>query len=99
MANVKMITRTFTFTTGCALAMDIPNKVSTVIEYRVTGDLDGDDLFKAVSKEHNKLGEIMVCMISTRKVDTVLVGMDEDEFFRNGKVLPPRKVYSKDDDK
>ena len=91
MARKPQVTRTMTTTKVAVLCLNVDegepfNEVVTLPRtYK-------DD--KAILKEVRKIidtDSVKAVHISAVKVEETLYGMDEDEFIRHAKILPPRK--------
>lgn len=88
-----MITRTITTTVADAFCVDKNSHETFTETVTLSGTFkDENKLNKAISKMLDSEHIRFVYAENVHEVET-LYGMDENEFIKNAKVLPPRKNY------
>lgn len=89
MARIKYVTRTFKMTKGHVMTLNIKTQKVDTIEFEVRDNLTSNDLLDAVKKAIDTDDVKSVAIIDSL-FDTVLKGITDDDFFRNGVTLPSR---------
>ena len=95
MARKRMVTRTVIQTTAEVMCLNVTTAEVTVNIYTVGGSHDSDSVLKAL-KPLYETHELKLVAVQDYHEDELLLGMDEDEFIRLAKVLPPRTNTGKD---
>lgn len=96
MARKRMITRTIMQTTAEVMTLDIETAEVQIRPYDIGGQYTDEELLKKLQKIF-QTDTFKVVHIESQFCKEVLLGMDEEEFIRLAKVLPPRNT-SKDED-
>lgn len=91
MARKRIVTRTIIQTTAEVMCLNVTTAEVTVNTYTVGGMYDSDSLLK-VLKPLYETDELKLVAIQNYHEDELLLGLDEDEFIRLAKVLPPRNI-------
>lgn len=89
MARKRMITRTVMQTTAEVMTLDITTAEVQVRSYDIGGQYTDDELLKKLQKLF-QTDTLKLVHIESQICSEVLLGMDEEEFIRLAKVLPPR---------
>lgn len=95
MARKRMVTRTIVQTTAEIMCLNVVTAEVTVNIYTVGGSYDSDSVLKAL-KPIYETDELKLVAVQDYHEDELLLGMDEDEFIRLAKVLPPRTNTGKE---
>lgn len=95
MSRKRMITRTVMQTTAEVMTLDITTAEVQVRKYDIGGQYTDEDLLKKLQKLF-QTDMLKLVHIESQTCNEVLLGMDEEEFIRLAKVLPPRNA-SKDE--
>ena len=95
MARKRMVTRTVIQTTAAVMFLNVTTADVTVNTYTVGGSHDSDSVLKAL-KSLFETDELKLVAVQDYHEKELLLGMDEDEFIRLAKVLPPRTNTGKD---
>ena len=91
MARKRMVTRTIEQTTAKVMTLNIVTADVTITPYTITGELTGDALLKALQDTYQTDTMKLVHVLEST-VESVLYGMEEEEFIKLAKVLPKRYV-------
>lgn len=89
MARKRMVTRTVEQTTAQVMTLDVTTAEVHVSTYCVGGKYADKDLLKKL-QELFQTETLKLVHIESQTCNEVLLGMDEEEFIRLAKVLPPR---------
>lgn len=95
MARKRMVTRTIIQTTAEVMCLNVTTAEVTINTYTVGGSHDSDSALKAL-KPLYETDELKLVAVQDYHEDELLLGMDEDEFIRLAKVLPPRTNTGKE---
>lgn len=95
MARKRMVTRTIIQTTAEVMCLNVTTAEVTVNTYTVGGSYDSDSALK-VLKPLYETDELKLVAVQDYHEEELLLGMDEEEFIRLAKVLPPRTNTGKD---
>lgn len=91
MARKRMITRTIEQTTAKVMTLNVGTAEVTITPYTISGELTGDALLKALQDTYQTDTMKLVHVLEST-VESVLYGMEEEEFIKLAKVLPKRYV-------
>lgn len=96
MARKRMVTRTVEQTTAQVMTLDVTTAEVQVRTYDIGGKYTDEDLLKKLQKLF-QTDKLKLVHIESQTCKEVLLGMDEEDFIRLAKVLPPRTT-NKDED-
>ena len=96
MARKRMVTRTVEQTTAQVMALDVTTAEVQVRTYDIGGNYTNEELIKKLQQLFNTDTLILV-HIESQTCNEVLLGMDEEDFIRLAKVLPPRTTNKEED--
>lgn len=96
MARKRMVTRTVMQTTAEVMTLDVTRAEVQVRNYDIGGQYNDEELLKKLQKLFQTDTRKLVHIVS-QNCNEVLLGMDEEDFIRFAKVLPPRNS-NKDED-
>lgn len=91
MARKRMVTRTIEQTTAKVMTLNVVTAEVTITPYTISGELIGDALLKALQDTYQTDTMKLVHVLEST-VESVLYGMEEEEFIKLAKVLPKRYV-------
>lgn len=91
MARKRMVTRTIEQTTAKVMTLNVVTAEVTITPYTISGELAGDALLKALQDTYQTDTMKLVHVLEST-VESVLYGMEEEEFIKLAKVLPKRYV-------
>ena len=91
MARKRMVTRTIEQTTAKVMTLNVVTAEVTITPYTISGELTGDTLLKALQDAYQTDTMKLVHIVES-SVESVLYGMEEEEFIKLAKVLPKRYV-------
>lgn len=91
MARKRMVTRTIEQTTAKVMTLNVVTAEATITPYTISGELTGDALLKALQDTYQTDTMKLVHVLEST-VESVLYGMEEEEFIKLAKVLPKRYV-------
>ena len=91
MARKRMVTRTIDQTTAKVMTLNVDTAEVTITPYTISGELTGDALLKALQDTYQTDTMKLVHVLEST-VESVLYGMEEEEFIKLAKVLPKRYV-------
>lgn len=91
MARKRMVTRTIEQTTAKVMTLNVVAAEVTITPYTISGELTGDALLKALQDTYQTDTMKLVHVLEST-VESVLYGMEEEEFIKLAKVLPKRYV-------
>lgn len=91
MARKRMVTRTIEQTTAKVMTLNVGTAEVTITPYTISGELTGDALLKALQDTYQTDTMKLVHVLEST-VESVLYGMEEEEFIKLAKVLPKRYV-------
>lgn len=90
MARVRMVTRTVVVTVAEVMCVDVTTAEVKIANLELSGSFaDNEALLKAIKKAYENDTYKCVAVQSTEEKE-VLYGMEEIEFIKLAKVLPPR---------
>lgn len=93
MARKRMVTRTIEQTTAKVMTIDVTTANVQIVSYTVSGELTGEELLKALQKVY-QTDTLKLVHVVEESHESVLYGMEEEEFIKLAKVLPKRYVTS-----
>lgn len=93
MARKRMVTRTIEQTTAKVMTLNVSTAEVQVVTYTVSGQLTGEELLKSLQKVY-QTGTLKLVHVVEESVESVLYGMEEEEFIKLAKVLPKRYITS-----
>ena len=96
MARKRMVTRTVMQTTADVMTLDVITAEVQVRTYDIGGQYNDEELLKKLQKLF-QTDTLKLVYIESQACNEVLLGMDEEDFIRLAKVLPPRNT-NKDED-
>lgn len=96
MARKRMVTRTVMQTTAEVMTLDITTAEVQVLPYDIGGQYNDEELLKKLQSLF-QTDTLKLVHIESQTCKEVLLGMDEEDFIRLAKVLPPR-ITNKDED-
>lgn len=96
MARKRMVTRTVEQTTAQVMTIDVTTAEVQVRLYDIGGQYNDEELLKKLQKLF-QTDTLKLVHIESQTCNEVLLGMDEEDFIRLAKVLPPRNT-NKDED-
>lgn len=96
MARKRMVTRTVEQTTAQVMTLDVTTAEVQIRTYDIGGKYTDEDLLKKLQKIF-QTDTLKLVHIEEQTCKEVLLGMDEEDFIRLAKVLPPRTA-NKDED-
>lgn len=96
MSRKRMVTRTVMQTTAEVMTLDITTAEVKVLPYDIGGHYTDEELLKKLQELFNT-DTFKLVHIESQTCNEVLLGMDEEDFIRLAKVLPPRNT-NKDED-
>ena len=96
MARKRMITRTVEQTTAKVMTIDVTTAEVQVRTYDIGGQYTDEELLKKLQKLF-QTDTLKLVHIESQTRKEVLLGMDEEEFIRLAKVLPPRTSNNAED--
>lgn len=91
MARKRMITRTIEQTTAHVMTLDVTTAEVQIKDYTIGGRYSGEELLKKLQKIF-QTDTLKLVHVESQECEEVLLGMEEEEFIRLAKVLPPRNV-------
>lgn len=89
MARKRMVTRTIQQTTAEVMTVNITTAEVTINTYKIGGVYTPEDLLKKL-KSIFETETLKLVHIESIEIEEVLLGMEEEDFIRLAKVLPPR---------
>lgn len=96
MARKRMVTRTVEQTTAQVMTLDVNTAEVQVRPYDIGGRYTDEELLKNLQKLF-QTDTLKLVHIESQECNEVLLGMDEEDFIRLAKVLPPRTTNKKED--
>lgn len=96
MSRKRMITRTVEQTTAKVMTLDVTTAEVQVLTYDIGGQYTDEELLKKLQKLF-QTETLKLVHIESQTCKEVLLGMEEEDFIRLAKVLPPRAT-NKDED-
>lgn len=94
MARTRMVTRTINQVTAEVMTLNVKTAEVSINSYTIGGKYEEAELLEKL-KGIFETEEVKLVHIESVSEEEVLLGMTEDEFIRNAKVLPPRS-WTKD---
>lgn len=91
MARKRMVTRTVEQTTAQVMTLDVITAEVQVRTYDIGGRYTDEELLKKLQKLF-QTDTLKLVHIESQDCKEVLLGMEEEEFIRLAKVLPPRNA-------
>ena len=95
MARKRMVTRTVVQTNAEVMCLNVTTEEVSINTYTIGGSYDSDSLLK-VLKSIFETDDLKLVAVQDYTEAEILLGMDEDEFIRLAKVLPPRTNTGKE---
>ena len=89
MARKRMITRTVMQTTAKVMTLDVTTAEVKIFTYDIGGQYTDEELLNKLQKIF-QTETLKLVHIESQTCNEVLLGMDEEDFIRLAKVLPPR---------
>ena len=89
MARKRMVTRTVMQTTAMVMTLNIVTAEVQIIPYDIGGQYNDEELLKKLQNLF-QTDTLKLVHIESQTCKELLLGMDEEEFIRLAKVLPPR---------
>lgn len=96
MARKRMVTRTVEQTTAQVMTLDVTTADVQIRTYDIGGKYSDEELLKKLQKIF-QTDTLKLVHIESQSCKELLLGMDEEDFIRLAKLLPPRKT-NKDED-
>ena len=96
MAGKRMITRTVEQTTANVMTLDVTTAEVKVCTYDIGGQYNDEELLKKLQQLF-QTDTLKLVHVESQTCKEVLLGMEEEDFIRLAKVLPPRNS-NKDED-
>lgn len=96
MSRKRMVTRTVMQTTAEVMTLDVTTAEVQVQPYDIGGQYTDEELLKKLQNLF-QTDSFKLVHIESQECKELLLGMDEEDFIRHAKVLPPRNT-SKDED-
>lgn len=91
MARKRMVTRTIEQTTAHVMTLDVTTADVQIKDYPIGGRYSDEELLKKLQKIF-QTDTLKLVHVESQECEEVLLGMEEEEFIRLAKVLPPRNV-------
>lgn len=95
MARKRMITRTVAQTTAQVMTIDVTTADVQIRSYDIGGYYTDSELLKVLQNLY-QTNTLKLVHIESQDCKEVLLGMDEEDFIRLAKVLPPRTTNNED---
>lgn len=89
MSRKRMVTRTVMQTTAEVMTLDITTAEAQVQSYDIGGQYTDEELLKKLQNLFQS-DTLKLVHIESQDCKELLLGMDEEDFIRLAKVLPPR---------
>lgn len=96
MARKRMVTRTVEQTTAQVMTLDVTTAEVQIRPYDIGGHYTNEELLKKLQELFNT-DTLKLVHIESQTCKEVLLGMDEEDFIRLAKVLPPRNTNNDED--
>ena len=96
MARKRMITRTVEQTTAQVMTIDVTTAGVQICTYDIGGRYTDEELLKKLQNLF-QTDTLKLVHIESQVCKEVLLGMEEEEFIRLAKVLPPRTTNKEED--
>ena len=96
MARKRMVTRTVMQTTVEVMTLDITTAEVQVQSYDIGGQYTDEELLKKLQNLF-QTDTLKLVHIESQTCKELLLGMDEEDFIRLAKVLPPRSTNKEED--
>lgn len=96
MARKRMVTRTIMQTSAEVMTLDVTTAEVQVRPYDIGGQYTDEDLLKKLQGIF-QTDTLKLVHIESNTCKEVLLGMDEEDFIRLAKVLPPRTTNKVED--
>lgn len=91
MARKRMVTRTVMQTTAEVMTLDVTTAEVQSQSYDIGGQYTDEELLKKL-KNLFQTDTLKLVHIESQECKELLIGMDEEDFIRLAKVLPPRNT-------
>lgn len=91
MARKRMVTRTVMQTTAEVMTLDVTTAEVQVQSYDIGGQYTDDELLKKLQNLF-QTDILKLVHIESQERKELLLGMDEEDFIKLAKVLPPRNT-------
>ena len=96
MARKRMVTRTVEQTTAQVMTIDVTTAEVQVRTYEIGGYYTDSELLKKLQNLF-QTNTLKLVHIESQTSEDVLLGMEEEDFIRLAKVLPPRTTNKYED--
>ena len=96
MARKRMITRTVMQTTADVMTLDVTTAEVQIRSYDIGGQYTDEELLNKLQKLF-QTDTLKLVHIESQTCNELLLGMDEEDFIRLAKVLPPRNSNKYED--
>lgn len=96
MARKRMVTRTIEQTTAQVMTLDVTTAEVKIVPYQIGGKNTDEELLKNLKKLF-ETDTLKLVHIDSQSCEEVLLGMEEEDFIRLAKVLPPRTANKEED--
>lgn len=96
MARKRMITRTVEQTTANVMTLDVTTAEVKVFTYDIGGQYNDEELLKKLQQLF-QTDTLKLVHVESQTCKEVLLGMEEEDFIRLAKVLPPRNSNKEED--
>lgn len=91
MARKRMVTRTVMQTTAEVMTLDVTTAEVQVQSYDIGGQYTDEELLNKLQKLF-QTETLKLVHVESQECKELLLGMDEEDFIRLAKVLPPRNT-------
>lgn len=91
MSRKRMVTRTVMQTTAEVMTLDVTTTEVQVQSYDIGGQYTDEELLKKLQNLF-QTDTLKLVHIESQECKELLLGMDEEDFIRLAKVLPPRNT-------
>ena len=95
MTRKRMVTRTVVQTKAEVMCLNVTTAEVSINTYTIGGSYDSNSLLKAL-KPIFETDDLKLVAVQDYTEAEILLGMDEDEFIKLAKVLPPRTKTGKE---
>ena len=98
MARVRMVTRTVVVTTAEVMCLDVNTAEVQIKAYELSGTYEDNNVILKALKKLHETDTYKVVAVQEVSEKEVLYGMEEIEFIKLAKVLPPRGTKEETDE-
>ena len=96
MARKRMVTRTILQTTAEVMTLDVTTAEVQVQSYDIGGQYTNEELLKKLQQLF-QTDTLKLVHVESQTCKEVLLGMEEEDFIRLAKILPPRNSNKEED--